>query len=141
MTTTMRALGATVPAAPEDPRRVELVAALRSLADLIESRPDLEVSPRHADLSVGMSTRTRAGLDGWAAVFGAEVRYQPYEPGRVIPYIAHQVAPTLRVNMQSRAEPDPRPDPRDAEITRLRALLAANGAGRAGDGAGHERDG
>lgn len=133
MTTTLPAPDATAPAVPEDPRRIELVTALRSIADLIESRPDLEI-PRYGDVSIGTLTRTRAGLDAWAAVFGATVQYQSYEPDQVIPYIKHQVTPTLSVNMQSRAEPDPRPDPRDAEIARLRTLLAANSDGAPDEG-------
>lgn len=74
--------------APAD-RRAALIGALRELADLLESRPDLAVGRYSTGVSVG-SLRSREQLEAWASVLGAEITMGG--PKRNIPVIYHQMA-------------------------------------------------
>jgi hypothetical protein len=103
---------------PDHPH-TELIAGLREMASLLESRPDLAVGG--ARLSLGVLD-SRADLEAWAAELDAEITMGGTDGD--IPVIWHQM-PAFEFNAQAPAEPaHSRLAQAEAEIARLRAELA-----------------
>jgi hypothetical protein len=71
----------------------ELIAGLREIADLLESRPDLPVGRIPITVGVGPVE----SLDGWMDALDAT----PYLSGR-IPILSRTVAPALEIRVQGR---------------------------------------
>lgn len=103
----------------------DLIAGLRELTNLLESRPDLAVY--NTTISVG-ALGSRADLEAWAAALGAEIRMGGTAGD--IPVMYHEMA-GFTFSAQSPSEPArSRLAKAEAEIARLRAELARTEAGR-----------